>query len=636
MLALCLFVVLLPVTALAAEATVSINISSAAEANGEAVVPVSITSDTDIGTYLVLLEYDTSRLTYLSGADENGNGRILLSGTAVGSSVQYTLRFQVLSGGSAGLAVRAASIYPVIGDTPLSTYFEGAVYLNLSGEDTGDNSFRTRAEFSNIAAQTGIPLIGALTLNGDDYYLIDLSSRIPEEVKWQYKTISGTYDGIGLTFLTDSSENTRLLYMLGEDLEAVCFAAAPDGSLYLVNSQVDNRGASYLGVPAPACMKIPKEIQEIPGYERSIVYAIASDGTGFYGYADSRGRVVKWEEGAEVPVVDSEETSGNRDILYIILAVLLILVVGAVFYLVYIKTRDSRRKKSIQNARRKNSGQLRTANNKTAENKTEEKAAPSKDINWWEVRPTEKVVISIQDVSMKFKVATSNVSGIKDYVVQFLKRKVKHKEFTALNHVSFDVHKGDVIGIIGTNGSGKSTLLKIVSGALKPTSGKVRMDKSKIQLLTIGTGFDPELTARENLYLNGSIIGYSKEFLDTHYDEIVEFAELENFMDEKVKNFSSGMVSRLGFAIATVANAAEILILDEVLAVGDEFFRKKSLNRVREMIHSGSTVLIVSHNIGTILENCTKVVWLEKSRLKMIGDVEVVCHAYRESGYLES
>ncbi|MBR3245154.1 MAG: ABC transporter ATP-binding protein, partial [Parasporobacterium sp.] len=240
----------------------------------------------------------------------------------------------------------------------------------------------------------------------------------------------------------------------------------------------------------------------------------------------------------------------------------------------------------------------------------------------------EKIVISVQNVSMKFKSSVGNAAGIKDYLIQAATRKVKTKEFTALDNVSFDVLKGEVVGIIGTNGSGKSTLLKIVSGALKPTSGTVRLDKNKIQLLTIGTGFDVELTAKENVYLNGAIIGYSRRFIDEHYDEIVEFAELQDFMDEKVKNFSSGMVSRLGFAIATMANAAEILILDEVLAVGDEFFRKKSLGRVKEMIHSGSTVLIVSHNMSTILENCSKVIWLEKSKLKMIGDTKIVCREY--------
>lgn len=240
----------------------------------------------------------------------------------------------------------------------------------------------------------------------------------------------------------------------------------------------------------------------------------------------------------------------------------------------------------------------------------------------------EEPVISVQHLTMVFRVATSNVSGLKEYVIQKIQKKISHRELRALNDVSFDVYKGEVVGIIGTNGSGKSTLLRIVSGALQPTSGKVIVDRKKVQLLTLGTGFDMELTARENVYLNGSIIGYSRAFLDQHYDEIVEFAELQDFMEEKVKNFSSGMVSRLGFAIATAGGAAEILILDEVLSVGDEFFRKKSLARVQEMIHGGSTVLMVSHNMNTIRQNCSKVVWIERGTLRMIGEPSEVCKAY--------
>ena len=241
----------------------------------------------------------------------------------------------------------------------------------------------------------------------------------------------------------------------------------------------------------------------------------------------------------------------------------------------------------------------------------------------------EPPVITVEDLTMRFKVATNNVSGIKEYLIQAIKKQISYKELYALNNISFNVFKGEIVGIIGTNGSGKSTLLKIVSGALNPTSGKIEVDKSKVQLLTLGTGFDMELSAKENVYLNGAIIGYSKDFIDQHYDEIVEFAELEGFMEEKVKNFSSGMVSRLGFAIATVGDAAEILILDEVLSVGDEFFRKKSLAKVKQLIHGGSTVLMVSHGMGTIMDNCTKVVWIEQGNLRMIGEPKVVCNAYR-------
>jgi len=240
-----------------------------------------------------------------------------------------------------------------------------------------------------------------------------------------------------------------------------------------------------------------------------------------------------------------------------------------------------------------------------------------------------KIVIRIKHVSMVYTMSGSDASGLKEYIIQWIKHQVEYSKLYALRDVSFNVYRGEVVGIIGSNGSGKSTLLKIVSGALKPTWGNVDVNRRKIQILTLGTGFDYELTARENVYLNGAIIGYSREFLDSHYDEIVKFAELEDFMDQKVKTFSSGMVSRLGFAIATAGDAAEILILDEVLSVGDESFRKKSLARIKEMIHGGSTVLMVSHGMQTIIDNCTKCVWIEKGILKMIDEPKIVCEAYR-------
>lgn len=240
-----------------------------------------------------------------------------------------------------------------------------------------------------------------------------------------------------------------------------------------------------------------------------------------------------------------------------------------------------------------------------------------------------KIVIRIKHVSMVYTMSGSDASGLKEYIIQWIKHQVEYSKLYALRDVSFNVYRGEVVGIIGSNGSGKSTLLKIVSGALKPTLGNVDANRRKIQILTLGTGFDYELTARENVYLNGAIIGYSREFLDSHYDEIVKFAELEDFMDQKVKTFSSGMVSRLGFAIATAGDAAEILILDEVLSVGDESFKKKSLKRIKEMIHGGSTVLMVSHGMDTIIDNCTKCVWIEKGLLKMIDEPRIVCEAYR-------
>lgn len=236
--------------------------------------------------------------------------------------------------------------------------------------------------------------------------------------------------------------------------------------------------------------------------------------------------------------------------------------------------------------------------------------------------------IKVENVTMTFRIIQNAPASVKEYMIQKMKKETKYRDFSALKNVSFNVKKGEVVGIIGTNGSGKSTILKIISGALRPTSGRVKVDRRKIQLLTLGTGFDFELTGRENVYLNGAIIGYTKEYIDEKYDEIVKFAELEGFMDEKVKNYSSGMVSRLGFAIATMRDTPEILILDEVLSVGDMFFRKKSEARIKEMIHGGSTVLIVSHSMDVIKKNCDKVVWIEKGDLKMVGTPKEVCPAY--------
>lgn len=240
--------------------------------------------------------------------------------------------------------------------------------------------------------------------------------------------------------------------------------------------------------------------------------------------------------------------------------------------------------------------------------------------------------ISVEHVTMEFIRERNESTSLKEFFIKTIKGQREREKLKALDDVSFSVDKGEVVGIVGTNGSGKSTLLKIISGALKPTSGRVTVDRSRVQLLTLGTGFDLELTGRENVYLNGAMIGYTKAFIDENYEKIVQFAELEGFMGEKVRNYSSGMVSRLGFAIATVREAPEILILDEVLSVGDLFFRKKSEARIKEMIGGGSTVLIVSHSTPVIRGNCTKAIWIEKGRLRCQGDPAEVCQAYEEMG----
>ena len=207
------------------------------------------------------------------------------------------------------------------------------------------------------------------------------------------------------------------------------------------------------------------------------------------------------------------------------------------------------------------------------------------------------------------------------------KKKKKNEDFWALKDVSFNIGKGEVVGLIGSNGAGKSTLLKVVSGVMKPTKGKVKVKGVISPMIELGAGFDGNLTARENIYLNGAILGYSKEFLDDKFDEIVEFSELKDFLDVPVKNFSSGMTAKLAFSIATIVNP-EILIVDEILSVGDIKFQEKSKRKMMEMIKGGTTVLYVSHSLESIKDLCTKVVWLEHGKVVKMGDTNKICDAY--------
>lgn len=237
-------------------------------------------------------------------------------------------------------------------------------------------------------------------------------------------------------------------------------------------------------------------------------------------------------------------------------------------------------------------------------------------------------MVKVENVSIRFRLQTDRISSIKETVVALLKGKLKYKEFWALNDVSFSVEKGEVLGIVGHNGAGKSTVLKIISGIMKPTKGKVTLGANVVPMLELGSGFDYELTGRENVFLNGAILGYSKEFLTEKYDEILAFSELGEFIEQPIRNYSSGMLMRLAFSIATVVNP-EILICDEVLAVGDERFQAKSRKRMMELMGGGTTVLFVSHNVDQIREMSNRVVWLDHGSVKMIGDADTVCEAYR-------
>ena len=228
-------------------------------------------------------------------------------------------------------------------------------------------------------------------------------------------------------------------------------------------------------------------------------------------------------------------------------------------------------------------------------------------------------MIEITDLWMDFKISLDKKDSLKERIISSLQKRNDYTILHALKEINLEVKSGEVLGIIGSNGSGKSTLLRIIAGILKPSKGEIKVDKKKVQLLTLGTGFDGQLTAKENVYLNGSLIGYSQKFLDENYDKIVKFAELDGFMNEKIKNFSSGMTARLGFAIATAGDFKDILLLDEVLSVGDIAFRKKSGERIHELMHGGATVLLVSHSIDTILSHCSRVIWLEKGELRENG-----------------
>lgn len=237
------------------------------------------------------------------------------------------------------------------------------------------------------------------------------------------------------------------------------------------------------------------------------------------------------------------------------------------------------------------------------------------------------VVVDVQHVTMKFNLSTEKVDNLKEYFIRTLKRNIMYNEFTALDDVSFQVRKGEVFGLVGLNGSGKSTMLKLVSGIYKPTSGKIRVDGVLAPLIELGAGFDMNLTARENVYLNGSVMGYSKKFLLQKFDEIIDFAELRDFVDVPLKNYSSGMVARLGFAIATVIEP-DILICDEILAVGDFQFQQKCEERINQMRAHGVTILFVSHSIEQVQRICHRALWLDHGHLKMIGPVDEVCPAY--------
>lgn len=640
-------------------------------------IGVYLNGDSRIGTYEVKISYDNRRLEYTGGGDSEENGVITLSGTGVNAQVKYMLKFQTRSGGTADIKIESAVIHTAgenAEEFDVTTL--ASTYVTISGEDTVGDTPPEESQETETGEEnpvSDIPTVMEVPGEEQTYYLVDFSQYTPENIDFQYDTGTITYQGTEVAAYLSANGDISFVYLADSQKNLYLYAYSSEkDKLYPCNSITVN-GEKYYFMSPYVCSEWPQELTLDIIQSESIVYAMDLEGqTGFYKITTGN-KLETWN-----PNEGQENFYNQMMKLVIILAVTLVIMILAIVLVVRMdKNRKERshpfglgkQKVSTETSKQSDTKKSKDHNWK---NKSGNEASNQDDleiedlsldisedeIRAWkaeleqmgaaeknesaisniknsavdepEERAGEEPVIAVKDVTMQFRIAMNNVSGIKEYVIQLLKKQISYRELLALDHVSFNVYKGEVVGIIGTNGSGKSTLLKIVSGALKPSSGEVQCDRRKVQLLTLGTGFDVELTAKENVYLNGAIIGYSKEFIDSKYDEIVRFAELEGFMEEKVKNFSSGMVSRLGFAIATIGETAEILILDEVLSVGDEFFRKKSLKRVQEMIHGGSTVLLVSHSMGTILENCDRVVWIEKGKMKMCGEPKVVCEAYRK------
>lgn len=242
----------------------------------------------------------------------------------------------------------------------------------------------------------------------------------------------------------------------------------------------------------------------------------------------------------------------------------------------------------------------------------------------------ETYAVKVDHATVRFNMASEKIDNLKEYVVKLVKRELMFKEFLALKEVSFEVKKGEAWGIIGVNGSGKSTLLKLICGILKPYKGTVTVHGSMAPLIELGAGFEGDLTASENIYLNGAVLGYDKHFMQAHFDEIVDFAELWDFLEMPIKNYSSGMAARLGFAIATMVRP-DILICDEVLSVGDYAFQQKCEKRMNEMRENGTTLLYVSHSTESVKKVCDHALWLQKGSVVDIGDVENVTKKYIEA-----
>ncbi len=548
--------------------------------NQVAPLGVYIESDTVIASYEIELSFDTTKLRYIDGATEQIDNKLYIRSGGDQTRYKHMLHFEVLGEGGTSVNVVSAKATTAATETALA---ENVQMVELSVAP-----IQILAPFSNR--------LSALSINGQtlegfepdvfEYHEVvacnveELNVDAVAEAENAVVSVSETKLNIGNNEIDISvrGSNGEQVYKL----DVTRMAPIPVADI-----------TEFVGIDDPEETPPDEQIEEVgqnePEKDNNAGQTVMEENAN----TGDAPKISFWQKPLVKRII-------SNSFLWIVVLAIFILLIYYIIRTLRIHKMQLRYEKLYQ---------------KQNEN------ADIIDLN--------KVVVTIAHVTMKFKMAQDEASSIKEYFIRTLKRQHQYRYLTALNDISFKVRQGDVVGIIGTNGSGKSTLLKIISGALTPTKGKVKVDKSKVQILTLGTGFDMELTGKENVYLNGAIIGYSKEYIDEKYDEIVEFAELEGFMDQKMKNFSSGMVSRLGFAIATMRDTPEILILDEVLSVGDMFFKQKSEKRIREMIHSGATVFMVAHGMDTILKNCNKVVWIEKGVMKMAGNPQKVCEAYK-------
>ena len=600
-----------PIDAKAAQGTVTYGSESYSWYTGEICpIGVYVNGDTPISSYELCLEYDETMLKYLNGASEQEGNKIYIRGTGSELSYKTMLHFEPLQSGSTTITVVSATC----------TAVENMV-VDVSG-NTGDVSGNQTITISvDMVQLSTAPITIYQTVSDKLAYLDTVQATLTgfqPDVYEYYLTVGNEVENLDILYEEESEEATVTIsataLAVGENIINVSVSGTEETvvyTLYVTREEMPE-------TPAPTPTPLPEELPLEPDEVTNIGTPEKNNNSGSPRETDAEGVISPEETMVEDSISAGNEAenenyegvlAGNTLFQRFLQAPFLwlttvVVTVISILYLVHIL--KERKRQQI------------------AEAEAIEEDDSLQVIN------LEQTVINVKKVTMKFRLAQEESSSLKEYMIRTIKGQNHYHYLTALDNISFEVKQGDVVGIIGTNGSGKSTILKIISGALMPTKGYVEVDKSKVQILTLGTGFDMELTAKENVYLNGAIIGYTKEYIDEKYEDIVAFAELEGFMEERMKNFSSGMVSRLGFAIATMRDTPEILILDEVLSVGDMFFRKKSEKRIKEMIHSGATVLMVSHSVDTILKNCNKVVWIEKGVLQMVGEPAEVCTAYKD------